>query len=191
MIYSVMLSAYGLSRKDLEDQVSVTNSIFGTDLSVNTDEEYIIHCDDLSKIIDPDNKYHWFGRLRSITTLSTNMSNSEILEKIGHIPCSNLAYISSICVPSGTIPYIVLNYNDGNFWKTRYYMRYPGTGCINSIVLTAKNNGILYMYDTDVNGLKRDCFALNKSQIEKMQNITSFNVCGNSGFSIQEPALLS
>lgn len=47
------------------------------------------------------------------------------------------------------------------------------------------------MYDTDVNGLKRDCFALNKSQIEKMQNITSFNVCGNSGFSIQEPALLS
>ena len=36
--------------KDLEDQVSVTNSIFGTDLSVNTDEEYIIHCDDLSKI---------------------------------------------------------------------------------------------------------------------------------------------
>lgn len=49
MIYSVMLSAYGLSRKDLEDQVSVTNSIFGTDLSVNTDEEYIIHCDDLSK----------------------------------------------------------------------------------------------------------------------------------------------
>lgn len=50
MIYSVMLSAYGLSRKDLEDQVSVTNSIFGTDLSVNTDEEYIIHCDDLSKI---------------------------------------------------------------------------------------------------------------------------------------------
>ena len=181
MIYSVMLSAYGLSRKDLEDQVSATNSIFGTDLSVNTDEEYIIHCDDLSKIIDPDNKYHWFGRFQ----------NSEILEKIGYIPCSNLAYISSICVPSWTIPYIVLNYNDGNFWKTRYYMRYPGTGCVNNIVLTAKNNGILYMYDTDVNGLKRDCFALNKSQIEKMQNITSFNVCGNSGFSIQEPALLS
>lgn len=70
-------------------------------------------------------------------------------------------------------------------------MRYPGTGCINNIVLTAKNNGTLYMYDTDANGLKRDCFALNKSQIEKMQNITSFNVCGNSGFSIQEPALLS
>jgi hypothetical protein len=186
-----MLSAYGLSRKDLEDQVSVTNSIFGTDLSVNTDEEYIIHCDDLSKIIDPDNKYSWFGSLRNITTLSTNMSNSEILKKIGYIPCSNLAYISSICVPSGTIPYMVLNYNDGNFWKTRYYMRYPGTGCINNIVLTAKNNGILYMYDTDVNGLKRDCFALNKSQIEKMQNITSFNVCGSSGFSIQEPALLS
>ena len=177
MIYSVMLSAYGLSRKDLEDQVSVTNSIFGTDLSVNTDKEY--------------NKYSWFGSLRNITTLSTNMSNSEILKKIGYIPCSNLAYISSICVPSGTIPYIVLNYNDGNFWKTRYYMRYPGTGCINNIVLTAKNNGTLYMYDTDVNGLKRDCFALNKSQIEKMQNITSFNVCGNSGFSIQEPALLS
>ena len=186
-----MLSAYGLSRKDLEDQVSAANSIFGTDLSVNTDEEYIIHCDDLSKIIDPDNKYSWFGRLRNITTLSTNMSNSEILEKIGHIPCSNLAYMSSICVPSGTIPYIVLNFNDGNFWKTRYYMRYPGTGCINSIVSTTKNNGILYMYDTDVNELKRDCFALNKSQIEKMQNITSFNVCGSSGFGIQEPALLS
>ena len=191
MIYSVMLSAYGLSRKDLEDQVSAANSIFGTDLSVNTDEEYIIHCDDLSKIIDPDNKYSWFGRLRNITTLSTNMSNSEILEKMRNIPCSNLAYISSICVPSGTIPYIVLNFNDGNFWKTRYYMRYPGTGCINSIVSTTKNNGILYMYDTDVNRLKRDCFALNKSQIEKMQNITSFNVCGNSGFSIQEPALLN
>lgn len=127
MIYSVMLSAYGLSRKDLEDQVSVINSIFGTDLSVNTDEEYIIHCDDLSKIIDPDNKYSWLDRLRNITTLSTNMSNGEILKKIGYIPCSNLAYISSICVPSGTIPYIVLNFNDGNFWKTRYYMRYPGT----------------------------------------------------------------
>lgn len=81
MIYSVMLSAYGLYRKNLEDQVSVTNSIFGTDLSVNTDEEYIIHCDDLSKIIDPDNKYSWFGSLRNITTLSTNMSNSEILKK--------------------------------------------------------------------------------------------------------------
>lgn len=52
MIYSVMLSAYGLYRKDLEDQVSAANSIFGTDLSANTDEEYIIHCDDLSKIID-------------------------------------------------------------------------------------------------------------------------------------------
>lgn len=191
MIYSVMLSAYGVSRQELEDQVSITNNIFNTDLSVNTKERYIRHCDHLSKIIDPDNRYSWFGVLHNIATLTTNMSNNEILDNIQHIPYSNLAYVSQICIPSGMIPYIVLNANNRNVWKTYYYIRYPGTGCVNNIVLTTKNNGILYMYDTDVNRLKRDCFAINKSQVEKMQNITGFNVCGNSGFSIQEPTLLS
>lgn len=191
MIYSVMLSAYGVSRQELEDQVSVTNNIFNTEISVNTKERYIRHCDDLSKIIDPDNRYSWFGILHNITTLTTNMSNNEILDNMQHIPYSNLAYISQICIPSGTIPYIILNTNNGNVWKTCYYMRYPGTGCVNNTALTTRNNSVLYMYDTDVNRLKRDCFAMNKSQVRKMQNITGFNVCGNSGFSIQEPALLS
>lgn len=186
-----MLSACCVSKQELEEQVSATNSIFGSNLSVNTEEVYIRHCDDLSKIIDPDNRYSWFGASNNITTLTTNMSSDEISENIKNIPYSNLAYISQICIPSGTIPYIALSANDGSSWRTRYYMRYPGTGCISNIVLTTKNNGSLYMYDTDINILKRNCFALDKYQIEKMQNITGFNVCGSNCFSIQEPALLS
>lgn len=185
MVYRVILSAYGVSKQELENQVSVTNSIFNTELSVNTNDAYIRHCDNLSKLVDPGNRYQWTGRLHNITVLQTCLSHNNMLSYIKDLDQANLAYTDSICVPSGTIPYIALDTNSEGKWETSYYIRYPKSDCIYRRVLTKDNNGVKYMYDTDINILKNACFALNKYQISEMQCIGNFNICGDSGYSIQ------